>query len=529
MKRILVLWTLLAFQLCLIGLFVGFGTDRNVDTDDAIVVDAIQFIVDERKQNISSADQILQHSTGSSLSLNINVFSISNQSAHPVAELKDFERDFVNCETTSSDNNETIPFYCYRHGSIEPSQIHIDLNGNDNDEQSDCVCKCQPNYHGRDCGQPEVVWRAFMTARLSRKNVGQSIIGRIIKMGRTKVSRPPRIFNIIEATAISLSTVEMQFMELNEIVDLFVLCDQITSDIRTSKDHLFSYHQSSYHHSNDMFLKKYKHKIMIIQSSLKCTPKLMYKHLTRLINAISKDSEAKLSQIAEDIVLFSRADEIVNRQAIAYLKWYSDWSESQPIRFRLKHTVYGFYWQHPNYTVLASFACQMHVLNEMYNGDPERVLQENSVGMTIGDLNHYGGWYCQYCYESPAHIVERLRSDKELMAINRVTYTANKRVKSDVSDNRIWKWHNGIADGDDGDNVDNSDNNHQKPTTIDANYIQTLISAGLFVDHKTNLLRLHRYSDKYYAPKYVCTENSKYQSMLTNMYAHYDTDILDEM
>lgn len=483
---------------------MGLGTNPNVNIDDDITridVGIIQFVTDANKHDISIPK-------GAAVAAVVTPTPTAANIQHILADASgDFRREFVNCYKDTT-NNETTPFYCYRRGSIEPSQIYTE---NDMDEQ-ECTCKCQPNYHGRDCGQPEVVWRAFMTARLSRKNVGQTSMAAMLNT--PAAPKPPRIFYIIEATALSLSTLEMQFMEMNELVDLFVLCDENgPSNPMNPIDRQFTHHQSSYQHSAEFFLKKLKHKVLIVRTTQKCTSKLMYKHLKAEIDAAAATTAAVNGvnqwHTSDDIVLFSRADEIVNRQAIAYLKWYNDWTAAQPIRFRLKHTVYGFFWQHPNHTVLGSVASQMHVLDETYNGDPSRLTMDNNAGMIIGDLNHYGGWYCQYCYESPKDVVEKLQADRDMDVINRVIVSGN-----DVAANSIG---------------DNADNNHWKPAIVDSSYIQSLISAGLFVDRKTNLVRLHRYSDKYYAPDYVCGKNGKYQPMLTNMLAQYDNDIDDEV
>lgn len=218
------------------------------------------------------------------------------------------------------------------------------------------------------------------------------------------------------------------------------------------------------------------------------------------MDAVAKNSGLVTKNFQNDVLLFSRADEILNRQAVAYLKWYNDWSQAQPIRFRLKYTVYGFYWQHPHHTVVASAACQLQVLDELYGGDPERLTTSKNAGMIIGDLNHFGGWFCQYCYDSPINIVQKLQLEKDLNVFD---------VSADTRD-------------------DDKSLKQKKPTIVDSNYIQSLISAGWLVDGKTNLLRLHRYSDKYYAPDYVTEKSWKYESMLTNVYAHYDNDIEED-
>lgn len=494
LKRIIVLWALLLFQLFLIALFVGFGITNSNDIDDGMThidVGIIQFVTEEKNDLSASAVTALADDVASRTAAIQSI--LATPSGH-------FHKEFVNCYREPIDN-ETIPFYCYRNGSIEPSQIFTE---NDADNQ-DCTCKCQPNYHGKDCGQPEVVWRAFMAARLSRSDVGQTSA---TIHGRLATLKPSRIFYIIEATALSISTIEMQFMELIEVVDLFILCDQIANKSNadpnsiTSRDHSFSYQQSSYQHSNEFFLKRFKHKTFIVKTVYACSSKLMYKHLRETINSVYAINPNEMRR--DDILLYSRADEILNRQAIAYLKWYSDWSQAQPIRFRLKYTVYGFYWQHPDHTILSSFACQLHVLDEVYGGDPNRVMLDKNNGMIFGDLNHFGGWYCQYCYESPINIVQKLHADKD----------TNVFDKSSMD--------RGVAKS-----VDNMVR-HKSPKVIDSNYIQSLISAGLFIDQRTNLIRLHRYSDKYYAPDYVNGKGSRYDFMLTNVYANYDNDIIDD-
>lgn len=501
LKRIIVLWTLLLFQLFLIAVFVGFGSDNNNEIDDGLTrVDAgsneiIQFVTEEKKA-ISVAAYSAGGAGGAGGAAGAAVASTKGVTLTSNADA--FQHEFVNCYK-NPENNDTIPFYCFRNGSIEPSQI---FNENDIDGQ-DCTCKCQPKYHGKDCGQPEVVWRAFMATRLSRTNVGKT---ETALQGRTAIFRPPQIFYLIEATALSLTTMEMQMMELNDLVDQYILCDQINNGSAndpnsiTSKDHSFWYHQTAYQHPKEFFLKQLEHKILIVKTTKKCTPKFMYKSFRSRIDAVARADGLVTKNYRNDVLLFSRADEILNRQAVAYIKWYNDWSQAQPIRFRLKYTVYGFYWQHPHHTVVASAACQLQVLDELYGGDPERLTTSKNAGMIIGDLNHFGGWFCQYCYDSPISIVQKLQLDKDLNVFE---------VNGDTKD-------------------DDKSLKQKRPAIVDSNYIQSLISAGWFVDGKTNLLRLHRYSDKYYAPDYVTEKSWKYESMLTNVYAHYDNDIEED-
>lgn len=58
---------------------------------------------------------------------------------------------------------------------------------------------------------------------------------------------------------------------------------------------------------------------------------------------------------------------------------------------------------------------------------------------------------------------------------------------------------------------------------IDSKYIENLIGNGLYVDGKTELTRLHKFSGKCYAPDFVSSSLSwRYQHILTNVYATYD-------
>lgn len=465
--KLLLLWILFSFQLILIGIFVIFGSSNVADNelaDDSIVV------------TYRSIDDTVQPVKVIKFIDNIYISNASNSSSTsslislpPTPRFKD---GFYKCSRDPQLNDTQ---YCFRNGSVETFVESINDDG-------ECVCKCHLHYHGRDCGQPEVVWRAFISSHIIRPGTMHSV---------DRSRRPFRVFYMIHATALSLSTVEIQMMEMDELVDYFIFCDEtqsnsVDSNVNAEKYRQFRYHQLSSEHRSDFILKRMKKKILILETSNKCTPKWMYKSFRSIMNH---------STSTNDILLFSEADEIVNRQAILYLKWYDDWTLKQPIRFRLKHNVYGFYWQHPNQTTLRSGACQLRILDEEFNFDPLAMLSEPGHGLIIGDLNHAGGWYCQYCYDSPLQIVDKLQMDRTMEVF---------KNNETASDSIVNAKHG--------------------PSVIDGQYIETLISAGIYLDGKTNLLRNHRFSDKYYAPESVTDKTWKYESMLSNMYAHYDED-----
>lgn len=265
-----------------------------------------------------------------------NELSRSNNKVRQIDKNGDFSKEFVN----SSLADESL---CFRDG-IEP--------GDDNS-----ICKCKSDYHGRDCGQPEVLWRAFMTSKIPLS----------LPSPRWE---PHKIIYFIQTTIISMETLKIQIMELNEIVDLFVLCE-LNSGTR----------DQSFRLNATEFLKQMHRKIVIL-SDHKCTPKVVYKKFRRGVGV-------EKGVTADDVILFSNSDEILNWRAVKYFKWYDNWP--QPVRFRLKYTVYGYYWQHPQNTIIGSAACQISMLEEIFKSDPARMMATRKSGMIVGDLNYVGG------------------------------------------------------------------------------------------------------------------------------------------
>lgn len=470
--KVLFLWILFSFQLLLIGLFVIFGA-TNVSENAIDGSDDSQVVEDEFRFGVGVAGtqsaKVIQFVTKAKASKANSKLFRTTSALLTLPSLPTFSEAFFKCSHDIQLNDTQL---CFRNGSVETVVETLDDYGN-------CECKCHLNYHGRDCSQPESIWRAFISARISRNS----------ERAIDETVRPFRVFNLIHSTALSLTTVEIQMMELNDSVDFFILCDKIQTidgeNNGSGKMRNFRYHQMSSEHRNDFFLKRLKSKTIILQAPDKCTPKWMYQTFRSKLRHLTSD---------RDVLLFSGVDEIVNRQTITYLKWFNDWTQNQPIKFRLKRNAFGFYWQHPEQTYLGSGACQLRILDERFDGDPLRMLNVSGRGMIVGDLNHSGGWFCQYCYESPVQIVHKLQAERALSMFNGGA-NAIEGFKM---------------------NVDHS--------IVDASYIESLISAGIFIDGRLNLMRLHRYSDTYYAPKTVVSQPWRYESLLSNTYAHYDVN-----
>lgn len=479
-EKILILWTLFSIQLLLIA-FVLFGNNSNSLPDD-IDDDSfeayrspnpkIQRVVKFLKNDISLPNPLT------------TLASLANKIA--LSPVQQFHDAYFECRSGQPANFTADALFCFRNSSVVPVSASLRQMSDSFDEYEDCTCKCQVDYHGRDCSQPEMVWRAFMKTPLPQQPNDEI---------DENEPRARRIFYHIDSSTLSLTTVEIQVKELHDLVDLFIFCDAIRNESApehgiSSKYERFRYHQQSNEHSSSFFLKKFKAKILIVETR-SCTPKNTYELFRNQVESLQGD----------EIYLYSSYDEILNRQAIQYLKWNSNWQQAQPIHFRLKYTVYGFYWQHPMQTVLSSAACQLHVLDERYKKDPLALLNGSASGMIIGDLNHYGGWFCQYCYDSTDNIAQKLQRDHAMNA------TIASHFESQLTNS-----------------LDNNDVHRRPPNNIDAHRIGSLISAGLYVDEKLQLIRLHRFSDKYYAPNVISTESWKYESLQTNIYAHYDTN-----
>lgn len=310
-----------------------------------------------------------------------------------------------------------------------------------------------------------------------------------LKLAAISRRQPHSIYYLIHPGAAvagsiaQLETLEIQIMELAHVVDMFVLCGvqlELRRSIRGGP------------------LKAFAHKILVLAGGTAdstrngCSLRSMYTQFRQHFGNSSRGGAAASVPVrTDDVLLASGPDEILNWRAVKYFKWYDHWP--QPAQFRLKYLVYGYYWQHPQSTWLAAGAAQLSVLEEVHRGDPHRLLAATKPGMIVGDLNHVGGWYCQYCYH-PLNVVRRLQAERLAAA------AANRSGPAAAA----------VADA--------------AEPELGGGYVEKLIANGLFVDGKLGLTRLHRFADKYYAPECVRNASWRYEGVLSNVYATYDDD-----
>ncbi|CAB3366437.1 Hypothetical predicted protein [Cloeon dipterum] len=275
-------------------------------------------------------------------------------------------------------------------------------------------CQCQQGWHGQDCGLPEVILRAFMTAKYTEPP----------KLRR----QPRRVICIIKWSSDTLT--EILLSELEVVVDLFILDRKPDAKIN-------------------------KEKVLVLKST---------------DWAFIKTQLADLRY--DDLVLSVADSEIPNPKALLFLKFYNGWPY-EPITFRMRWSVFGFFWLHPQLTVLAGRVCSVGTLARNFKDNLKLMRASNEV-LVVGDLNHFGGWKCQLCMDSAEDILREAQASKD----------------------KSW-------------NLDGR--------RLDAEYVSDLVGQGLWMDGKMQLLRASPSREQdYFAPATV--RNGNFGHLLHNFY-----------
>lgn len=376
--------------------------------------------------------------------------SPDSQSREPVRKQVPIYRT-INSETTLRDIKTFRLFEAYNRTICWKYGVN-DRKMRSSEDLERCVCN--QGWHGSDCGQPEVVWRAIMA---SKQN---------IKLKHRKFAR--RVIHTFYLNEHNSAIAEVIVEELYNVVDLFVICD-------------YNNAEENFHHK--LFkglLEREQKKILYInvgpkaRKPLRVVSKYVWEKVKTVVRNLRDD----------DIYIITEPEQVLNSRALMFLKVYNGWP--QPIGFRLRWSVYGFFWQHPLKTTITVGACTIGMMREAYqsnsmilqrqfNGD---LNERDTLGLVIGDLNHYGGWYCYLC-EAPANILVGL----------------DEKIKSREID---------IEE------------------TVDVPFVEDLIGSGLWLDGKTNLLRVTKSRDSYFAPETILNNTWKYDWLVENFYAKLD-------
>lgn len=293
-------------------------------------------------------------------------------------------------------------------------------------------CSCRPDWHGSNCALPEVVWRAFIKAKVT--------------VPLEPSTRPRKIVYVITGQFSNQNLLEIQINELASLVDYYILCQE--------GNYSFPRSTAAVKKSLTFF----------IQNST-CTPGLAFKRFR---------NEFKLED--DDIFLHSNDKEILNRKAVRFFKNFYEKGMGL-VRFRLKYNVFGFFWQHDKETVVSG---TLTTIVNFESGSKQKEL-------IIGDLNHFGGWFCEFCSIS-SEVVHEIHVEG---------HTRNLH--------------------------------HNKNGLVDESYVQYLITNGIYVDGLTRLIKLHKSDyDKYYAPLYALKNLWKFNDLLVNVFLSFNNEADDD-
>lgn len=186
------------------------------------------------------------------------------------------------------------------------------------------------------------------------------------------------------------------------------------------------------------------------------------------------------------------------------MKWYNDGHDLY--RFRLKHLVYGFYWQHPRKTLLKSVIVKHKLLvRAKYRLSDLDKLEGMASPLVFGNLNHFGGWYCQLCYQ-PLDIIGYLSDE-----IN-----ANATVRA--------RHKNGVIDEEFATKLIANGVNIYELLAREGNFEQATIVGGGPMD----LVKLYPSTERHYSPLYVQQCHRHFENIVRNQFSRWDLDAVDD-
>ncbi|XP_047119869.1 beta-1,4-mannosyl-glycoprotein 4-beta-N-acetylglucosaminyltransferase [Schistocerca piceifrons] len=208
-------------------------------------------------------------------------------------------------------------------------------------------CVCRKGWHGRDCGQPEVVWRALARHRPPLPPP-------------TRRMQPRRLICVIEAGP-SMELIEMAAQEVSSVAELIILRGE--------------------HKLRSGWCRSWCSRTLQVTAGFDWTQLVADLQPDDLISSWGKSTGF-----------------IPNAGALLFLKLYD--GLPTPVLFRARWTVYGFFWMHPRHTLSATGAW-------LFANGREQPLNRGENFVELGDLNHYGGWVCVPC-GTPSEIVSTL-------------------------------------------------------------------------------------------------------------------------
>lgn len=424
-----------------------------------------------------------------------NILGVTNFQ-WPSRDLK-FQHEFVIHQNSYNlSEAEKIMFgetslWCFKEGTVNDTHMK-GLEWNDSNPWQES-CECLPEWHGRDCGQPEVIWRALLTAKTP------------FKVKDPTREEAHRLVYMLEGHFLNLDLMELQIKAVSKVVDYFIVYIKRHHLLNSQELKSIKFRLKQILPMKNYFL--YHCKLPSYNNCSSAEAYRLFRQQQLPTNAIKPS----------DIFIFTDDQTILGHRALNFLKYYGS-DVAFNIQFRLKFTVYGFYWQHPQQTYLNGLISSFQNIDNA-DANPSLLLQQitsqhshqqqqQQPSLVIGDLNHFGGWFCKYCQE-PEEIIKGLQLLPNYMK-NSTSFVNSQSIQNSI--------------------VLPLDKKHSSPH-IDAAYVQQLISQGIYLkDGKTQLQKVRRFSDKYYAPLYATEQSWKYGHLLVNIYESLeDSDNEDEM
>ncbi|KAH8404364.1 hypothetical protein KR222_005338, partial [Zaprionus bogoriensis] len=385
-------------------------------------------------------------------------------------QLNRFQHDFfqlkpdrLNRSADYMDPELAPSLWCYSEGTLRENRTQQD----DRDYlQAQPQCLCAGGWHGRDCGQPEIIWRALMThSRASRRGGVEAPL----QLHEANAAAVKRLYYLLDLGAwehINMELLQLQLQTLLEVVDFFLIYYYVAEGENAHRQQHQQRLQRNIKHMPRSGAGAGSSSYLIYQCSrANCSTAAAFGHFRQQLWKL-----CGVQVQATDLLLYGERDAIYAPAALKFLKYYA--KDVLPLRFRLKHNVYGFYWQHPLRTRLQGLiGCVRH----MHAAQLDVRRLERQTSYTLGDLNHYGGWLCELCLP-PEQIVQLLQQSP----------------RDELRQNDVKR--------------------------IDAPYMQQLIGGGVYLDGSTQLLRLRQQSEKYFAPEQALQHSSQFGQLLFNSY-----------
>ncbi|KAM7354680.1 alg7 dolichyl-phosphate N-acetylglucosaminephosphotransferase isoform 2-T2 [Cochliomyia hominivorax] len=444
-----ILWSILLIQfgfiLCFWLMQLGLSDKLNETTNPK------HHVWEENRINFIQTAAVALKSTKKLTSDVDNMLEGVSNFQWPSRDLK-FQHEFLLHQSNFNlSEAEKIMFgetslWCFKEGTANDTRLKgIEWNDSNPWQEN---CECLPEWHGRDCGQPEVIWRALLTAKTP------------FKVKDPTREEAHRLIYLLEGYFLNIDLMELQIKAVSKVVDYFIVYVKRypinNQELKSIKFRLkqmlpmknyFLYHCKLPSYNNCSSAEAYR----------------LFRQQQLPTNAIKPS----------DIFIFTDDKTILGHRALNFLKYYGS-DVAFNIQFRLKFVVYGFFWQHSQQTHLSGLISSFQnidnadanpsLLLKQITSQQQHQQQQQQPSLVIGDLNHFGGWYCKYCQE-PEEIINELQL---LQSSTNTTLSA--------SSSSLQQYPKSIENS----VVLPMDKKHSSPH-IDAAYVQQLISTGIYL------------------------------------------------